>query len=217
MYAGYNPAYAYEKDPKPAKRPDDWQRGTEYTPVHLTLISRRVKKARFDWIKDNCRGILATYGMFAKGVDVPRLSGGVDATPRSQAEQMQGRILRKLDGKKKPIWITVADTKSYRSLFSLAGRIGDYIKNNAVVSRWSLDKGKEPCNARQLRSEVTEEVKVLRSMLIEPNNVGLNTLVTKQQQLMLAVNNVRSTNQSRPSGGRRSSATGSSRVASGGR
>jgi superfamily II DNA or RNA helicase len=194
LYAGYCPSYGYEKDPKPLKRPEDWQRGTDYTPVHLTLISKRRKKQILTSIKENARIILATYGMFAKGVDVPRLSGGVDASPRSTSEQMQGRILRKLDGKKKPIWITVTDPNSYRSMFSLAQRIGDYIKNNSVVSKWSLEKGKEPCNAKSLRSDLYAQVERLKKfMRIETNSVGLNTILTRQQQMNFGDSSERST------------------------
>jgi len=183
VYAGYGMAYGYDKDAKPVRRPEGYERGTEYTPISLTLISKRKRKQDLERIKTTARIIFATYGKFAKGVDEPRLSGGMDASPRSTAEQINGRILRKSDGKQTPIWITTCDTASYRSMFSLAQRIPDYVKNKAVVSKWSLEKGKTKCHAMALRSEALEEVKRLKSMPIETNRDGLNTLQTREQQM----------------------------------
>lgn len=186
LYAGYHPAYGYDKDATPAKRPAGYQRNTEYTPVSLQLISKRIAKKSLESTKNAAKILFATYGMFAKGVDVPRLSGGVDATPRSQAEQVHGRVLRKVAGKKKPIWITIVDSYSYRSLYSLSSRISGYLTNNAVLFEGDLEKGWTECNATDLKARMQAEVARLKSMRIETNSAGLNTLLT-QGQVMQAV------------------------------
>jgi Type III restriction enzyme, res subunit len=183
VYAGYSLQYGYDIEPAPARRPEGYQRGVEYTPLSLQLISKRAKKPELERIKTTARIIFATYGKFSKGVDEPRLSGGVDASPRSTAEQVQGRILRKVDGKLRPIWITIGDTASYRSLFALSARIDDYVKNNAVVSTWSLERGKEQCNPKQLKAKTLAEVKRLKFLRVEMNSDGVNTLLTRGQQI----------------------------------
>lgn len=189
VYAGYSLVYLWEKQANPLRRPEglvkhagegEVEPGYYYTPVSLQLISKRAKKPDLERIKTTARIIFATYGKFSKGVDEPRLCGGVDASPRSKSEQEQGRILRKLDNKLKPIWITVTDTSSYRSLFALLGRIADYVKNNSVVSKWSLDRGKERCNVTELRRNLQEEVTRLKSSRIETNSDGLNIVETKR-------------------------------------
>jgi hypothetical protein len=182
VYAGYKLVYAYVKDETPLRRPEGYVRGTEYTPVKLSLISKRLKNDHLEKVKTTARIIFATYGKFSKGVDEPRLNGGVDASPRSQSEQMQGRILRG-GTDKTPIWITVRDTKSYRSLYALAQRIVDYTKNNAVISLWGLEDGKTVCNATDLRTEILDEVDRLKSLRIAMNSDGLNTLQTRAQQM----------------------------------
>ncbi len=182
VYAGYNLVYRYEKDPKPLRRPVGYERGTEYTPVRLSLISKKAKKAALETTKTEARIIAATYGKFSKGVDEPRLSGGIDLSPRSTSEQVQGRILRKKDGKLKPIWVTTYDINSYRSVFALAARLVDYEKNNSVVSQWSPEGGKVPCNVTDLRADLFERVKELKFLQIVPSSDGLNTLVTRREQ-----------------------------------
>lgn len=182
LYAGYNPIYGYAKQAKPPRRPEGYERGTEFTPVNLQLIAKRTKKDRFEEIKTRCRIIFATYGMFQKGVDVPRLTGGIDATPRSQAEQVHGRILRGMEGAQRSIWITIADFNSYRSLFGLVSRIDGYLQNNARLSRWSLDEGEEPCLESDLVSQYRAESKRLKSLRIDQNSDGLNTLMIPSTQ-----------------------------------
>lgn len=51
----------------------------------------------------------ATYGVMAMGVDVPWLDTGVDYTPRSETEQVLGRIRRQYEGKKMAYWYTPMD------------------------------------------------------------------------------------------------------------
>lgn len=191
-YTGYRLFYGYAKDPTPLRRPknlvkhsgdESTKPGVYYTPVSLQLISKRAKSADLKRIKETARIINATYGKFSKGVDEPRLNGGVDATPRARAEQEQGRILRKVEGKLKSIWFTVADTSSYRSLHALLRRLIDYEKNNSTVSRWSFEEGKQECDLTELETELEREVKRLQGIQIKTGKDGINTLVTKRDQI----------------------------------
>lgn len=220
LYTGYRPSYGYEKNPTPAKRPyglvkhegdGEIEPGYYYTPVHLTLISKRLNKATLSRVKTEARVIFATYGKFAKGVDEPRLSAGVDASPRSTAEQVQGRILRKQDGKLKPIWITIVDVCSYRSIYAFLQRFGEYLKNNSTLSRWSLDKGKVKCHATDLKEEMEDLYREVKSMQIETLSDGQSMLQTKEQQIVREVRRVSRT--MRGTRARNYSPTGSDLVA----
>lgn len=195
LYTGYRPTYAYEKDPTPKRRPpflvkhegdENTKPGYYYTPVCLKLVSKRLNKKTLEKVKTTAELVFATYGKFAKGVDEPRLCGGVDATPRSTAEQIQGRILRKMDGKLRPIWITVVDTNSYRSIHAFLRRFDEYVKNNSVLSRWSLDKGKQACIATDLLDEMDALYREKKSMQIVTNRDGQNIMLTKKQQVLRA-------------------------------
>lgn len=190
LYAGYNPRHALAKDATPERRPFGYVRGTDYTPISLQLIAKRNNAATLKDIKQHARGIFATYGMFQKGVDVPRLTGGVDASPRSVAEQVHGRILRGEAGSTRSIWITIADTNSYRSLHGLTQRIPDYLKNNAELFRWTAEEGETPCNGTEMVAELKSRTTRLRSMRIETNNDGLLTLLTQTSQAELAMQRV---------------------------
>jgi len=53
--------------------------------------------------------ILGTYGSAGMGVDIPRLSALVLATPRAEVEQAVGRVLRKGS----PIVVDIVDTASH--------------------------------------------------------------------------------------------------------
>lgn len=183
LYAGYNPVYRYAKDPNPLRRPNGYVRGTEYTPISLQLIAKRLNRKTLEGIQNKARIIFATYGMFSKGVDVPRLTGGVDATPRSRAEQIHGRILRQLENAMRALWITIADRNSYRSLHGLLQRIPEYAKNNARVYQWSLDGGEAEWQIKALKAELASEVKRLKSLRIETNSVGLHTLTTQSNRI----------------------------------
>jgi superfamily II DNA or RNA helicase len=60
-------------------------------------------------IKESCRIILATFGMFKEGQDVPRMDFGMDLSPRSDAVQQLGRIRRAYHNKPHPMWVTFFD------------------------------------------------------------------------------------------------------------
>ncbi len=176
VYTGEEYDYRYVKQTVPPRRPEGVSIRTEYTPVELKLISRKTPKAKLKAIKEEARLIFATYAMFAKGVDVARLAGGVDATPRSQAEQMHGRILRQLEGTLPAIWITIQDVNSYRSLHQLAGRLPDYLRNNAAIYTINDDWTTEPCQPDELLRSLRQQVPELKSARIETPHDGLHML-----------------------------------------
>lgn len=66
-------------------------------------------QAELDDITHLCDIIFATYEIFSKGVDVPRLDMGVEALPSGNVTQPVGRVLRLLDGKAKPEWYAIHD------------------------------------------------------------------------------------------------------------
>lgn len=178
LYTDKEPVIYFGKDPAPEKQPANLHRWVDasgkrvfapYCAVALQVKDKKVPKKRLEWVKENCSYILATFGKFAKGMDVPRLAGGVDATPRSSAEQAHGRILRKLDGKLKPIWVTIVDDGSYRLLHSFAGRIKDYLNSNACFYEWDGSERIVKWNAQQLQQEVGYRREELRPMKIIEN------------------------------------------------
>jgi superfamily II DNA or RNA helicase len=71
----------------------------EYSPTQNEL----------DNITHSCQIIFATYEIFSKGVDVPRLDMGVEALPAGNIRQPVGRVLRVLDGKATPEWYAIHD------------------------------------------------------------------------------------------------------------
>ncbi len=186
LYTGYEPVWAFTKDPTPDKRPHGLHRwraedGTmefaPYTPVAMVQKQKKVPKAKFERILATCSFVLATYGKFQKGVDLARLAGGVDATPRAKAEQAQGRILRELLGKHKPIWVTVVDDNSYRLLHTFSGRIGEYLKSNSRLYEWDGQEEITEWNVQKLRGAVAQRVTDLKKMEIREGPSGDYVLV----------------------------------------
>jgi superfamily II DNA or RNA helicase len=89
------------------------------------------------------RLIFATYGMMTEGIDIPRLDGGMDLTPRGQATQLVGRIRRPLPGKRRPIWMTIRDTCSVMALGYFKARLKDYLSTNVEVVYGNERNGSE--------------------------------------------------------------------------
>lgn len=203
MYTGYDPVYALAKDPKPSRRPSGLTKHAdtgsfEYTPVALQLISKRVPARRFKEIEKDCRVIFATYGKFSKGVDVARLSAGLDITPRATSEQTQGRILREVKGKITPLWVTLVDRNSYRSLYMWEQRIKDYLKSNSRIHEWEESGGITEWQPDELTRALKRRIAELKECRIEQTRDGFNTLVTpraalasKKQAVMDTVANIR--------------------------
>lgn len=163
----------YEKDPTPKRRPPHWQPGTEYTPLRLAPVLRKTPKPKLKAVKETARLIFATYKMFEKGVDVPRLAGGIDATPRGAAEQVQGRILRVMEGKKNPIWVTIVDINSYRSLFQFSKRIPDYRINNSAIVLLRPDGEYESCQTSEVKRRAITRSEALRPARVVQTSRGL--------------------------------------------
>lgn len=178
LYCGFRNVWGYVKDETPPRRPVGWAKGTQYTPVRLTLSRKRIPKKELEVIKKEAKIIFATFGMFAKGVDVPRLSGGIDCTPRSRAQQVHGRILRQQEDKYIPIWVTVRDYNSYRLDHQFVQRVNEYTESSAEIYKWKPNKGVRLQDVRELKREAHQNIKELKAMNITTRLDGSNTLVT---------------------------------------
>lgn len=177
IYAKSKTVVRYEKDPKPLRRPFGWEKGTLYTPVRLAFLTKTIRKDELEKVKSTSRVILASYGIMAKGVDIPRLSAGVDATPRSTSTQVHGRILRTMPGKLRPIWVTFADFNSFRSLYQLVQRLPDYQSSNAKVYLWNLDKGRKALDVPEYKADLADRINLLRQSRTVTSLDGNTTLV----------------------------------------
>jgi superfamily II DNA or RNA helicase len=89
-------------------------------------VRRKTSRAQFERIKANSQLIFATYNIFTEAIDIPRLDSGLDATPRSSATQVIGRIRRPLPGKKTPLWVTLRDVRCPISMRMFDSRCRDY-------------------------------------------------------------------------------------------
>jgi DNA or RNA helicases of superfamily II len=172
LYTGRDPHYGITKDPLP----ETDLPGASMTPQRLQLISRTIPKRQLEQVKATARVLAATYGMFAKGVDVPRLSGGVDATPRSSAEQVHGRILRGASAKT-PVWVTVVDWNSYRSIHGSIQRLKDYVKSNAEIHEWLDTGGSTPWPLASYVASAKARIRQLKDMEIQSCQDGRHRLV----------------------------------------
>lgn len=177
LYTGRYSTWRYAKDKTPKSRPQFLQPGAEYTPVALQLVEKKTPKGVLDSVKQNAQVLFATYSMFAKGVNVPRLSAGVDATPRSRVQQTHGRILRSNVPKHTPIWVTIRDINSYRAEYQFQNRIHEYQESNAEVYQWLIGHGVKHRNAKTLSAEVRKRVKLLKQAKIVTRGDGTNTLM----------------------------------------
>lgn len=178
LYCGFRNVWGFVKDLKPKRRPVGSEKGTEYTPVTLTTSRKRIPKKDLEEVKGRAKVLFATFGMFAKGVDVPRLSGGIDCTPRSRAQQVHGRILRKLEGKYIPIWVTIRDTASYKLEHQFLQRMIEYTSSSAEIYKWKPSKGVRLMDVKELKREVRESVAELKALNITTCADGNYMLVT---------------------------------------
>jgi superfamily II DNA or RNA helicase len=177
LYCGFKNVWVWEKDPKPPRKPLGYEKGTQYTPVQFHPVRKRIPKKELERIKEEATVIFATFGMFAKGVDVPRLGGGVDCTPRSKAQQVHGRILRKLENKFVPIWVTIRDFNSYRLEHQFVQRLAEYVESSAEIYQWKIGKGVRSRDVRVLRKQVHHNIKELKALNVTTQLDGRNTLV----------------------------------------
>lgn len=99
----------------------------------IKVVNRKQSKEELDFVRENSQIIFATYGMMTEGIDIPRLDAGIDATPRSAATQLTGRIRRPMPGKRKPVWFTIRDLSCPMSVRYFNGRCKDYQSTNVEV------------------------------------------------------------------------------------
>lgn len=178
LYSRQKTVWAFTKDPKPKARPVGYTRNTEYTPIKFSPVKKKVPTKQLDAVLERSSIVFATYGMFSKGVDLPRLSGGVDCTGRSRAEQVHGRILRERDGKLVPIWVTIRDVNSYRLDHQFGKRVAEYVASSAEIYQWRLDKGVRAVSVDDLLEKVDLNVNWLKGLKIEMRLDGSYTLLT---------------------------------------
>lgn len=179
IIAGYSSRWSYIKDPTPSGKPPFLCKGCTYTPIKLALVQKRTPKKVLEELKNTRKVLLATYGMFSKGVDLPRLSSGVDMTPRSASSQVHGRILRDSEGKLTPIWVTLLDTMSFRACHQFINRVKDYLKSNARVYLWKRELGVKEQKAEILISRLRERVEILKEAKILTVSGGGYTVQTR--------------------------------------
>lgn len=182
VYTGFYHRYLLAKDDKPARRPVGYVRGAEYCPVKLQLVRSRRNKKQLPQVLESAQVIFATYGMFSKGVDVPRLSAGIDCTPRSAAQQTHGRILRAREGKATPIWVTVRDVNCYRTEFQFAQRVDEYVKSSGEIYLWDIERGIKRQDAAALRREALRRSSELRAGRIVAGADGRNVILLPKRE-----------------------------------
>lgn len=91
------------------------------------------KKQENKRVADNCKLILATYGMMSRGTDIQRLSTLILATPRNEMIQVAGRIERALPGKPTPIILDIVDNDYAMAKQGLQKRLEYYFGRNLKV------------------------------------------------------------------------------------
>lgn len=178
MYTKYQPLWRVLKDENPKRLPEGYESGTEYTPVKVGTYMQTTKKDKLAHIKQNCKYVLATYQMFSKGVDAPHLMAGIDATFRSKATQVKGRIGRSGTEGMTPIWVTILDENNYRAIHAFLGRAVDYLGTKSVLYDVNEKGDPVPCPSNLL-SRLRERKEELESTRIEPNGRGTFSLTTK--------------------------------------
>ena len=181
VYAGQSRVWRWVKDPTPKRKPIGYERGTAYTPVKIDLALRKTTIKEGSAIIKNSKIILATYGVFGKGVDVPHLAAGIELSPKARITQAHGRILRKHPGKKRPIWVTIRDKNSFRAENQLLGRLKEYVEDsNAEVQLWKLHEQKiVRGDLRKLRQRIVERGLKLKQMNVTTGRDGRLTMKTR--------------------------------------
>jgi superfamily II DNA or RNA helicase len=179
MVVGSEFYWGYDKDPFPRVKPKGWDGEAAFTPVCLQMLSARASREVLEERKNTKTVLFTTYSLFSKGVDVPRLSAGVEATPRSRATQVHGRVLRKKEGKLTPLWVTIRDRMSYKAEYQLMKRLNEYTVNNVEIQQWHLDKGTRRLELEPLLQAVKQRNQQLRQAEILMRSDGSFTIQTK--------------------------------------
>lgn len=92
----------------------------------LGLYIGSVKPSARERVVQECKVLLATYGMLKLGTDIPDLAGLVIATPQSTMTQAAGRVLRIVDGKKDPVVVDLVDMAYGPAVSWFRSRLKDY-------------------------------------------------------------------------------------------
>ena len=182
----YRNRWTFAKDKSPKTKPKNIAPGGEFVPVKLQLISKKIPQPQVDEAKTK-RIVFATYSMFQKGVDVPSLDAGIDATPRSKATQVHGRILRQREGKKVPIWVTIRDVFSYKAEFQFQKRLRDYVESNAEIYEWRLEKGVKKVPVQKLLKEVSFRIDMLKRAKNITGLDGNNTIMIQNIESVFGI------------------------------
>lgn len=102
---------------------------------------------------------LATYGVFSEAIDIPRLSAGIDLTPRTDLVQSMGRVRRPLPDKPHAVWVlpycvqSSALSNSYYARLRSASRMKLVnILNNWNEREWSYEESKRIAKAPRART-----------------------------------------------------------------
>lgn len=82
-----------------------------------------------------CPIMFATYKMMGEGTNIPWLDACILATPRSEVEQIVGRILREYPDKKRPVVMDLVDSDSPVLSGYAKARLRFFVKLNAEVKR----------------------------------------------------------------------------------
>ncbi len=156
--------WKYAKDTTPPRRPKGYVKYCDYTPVSLQYKERKFTRKEMEHVRQKCCIIFATFGVFKKGVDVPRLSGGIDTTPQATAKQAHGRILRETPDypdKLTPLWVTIRDIRISKCESWFSSRVEDYVQSNAEVREWK-DKEAELVDHQQLVRQARANARELK-------------------------------------------------------
>lgn len=73
----------------------------------------KIKEVEYKEMAKRCSILLATYGIFDTGIDIPRLDMAVEAAPRTNLTQAIGRIVRFFLGKPTPEWYSITDVLAH--------------------------------------------------------------------------------------------------------
>lgn len=96
----------------------------------------------FDEVMLESKVIFSTFGMINKGVSINRLDFGIDCTPRSEDEQLRGRIRRPLKNKKLPIWCTFNFTEDQMLSRFSDKKIRSYMNDPSIeLVRYDIELG----------------------------------------------------------------------------
>lgn len=185
LYVGHSLEAKIVKSPIEPRTIPNLETGKDYCPVEIDFTKRKVKAAALELIKKTAKIIFATYNIFEKGTDLPKLSAGVDATPRAAAQQSHGRILRETSSAEKliPVWVTIRDVNNTRLEHLLRCRISEYDKSRGKISLWNLKNDTLlDVQSSDLCSEILDNAERLKRKFIKKDHRNRLTLLSSTDQ-----------------------------------